>query len=93
MKKAEYIVVDFREMEKKIQDHFGRPDYNIVADNEWDNDSDHALELDGEVTFHEYIEKFKAGQRHGMYMIYDLLNQMVKDGVLEPGNYLIEVCW
>lgn len=94
MNKIEFTVIDYRNIEKKIQAHFNRPDYNIVADEEWNNDSQHTYEdVNGEVDHPVVVEEFKAGRGFASFGLHHLLNQMVADGALAAGNYVIEVCW
>ena len=97
-KRVEFITVEYGWIEKKIQDHFKRPDYSIVADEEWDNDSQHAFyDIDGTggyiYNFPADVVAFKEGKRHGSYLLRDLLHQLAADGVIEKGSYLISVSW
>lgn len=94
-----YYEMSDNEFDALIQGHF-RKKYNVVAWEEWHNDSQHAS---GNITIEGYDEDMKENVIHFMegtkpyeYWRIDwteLLHHLVYLGVIPEGNYLIEVCW
>jgi hypothetical protein len=70
-----------------------RKDYECVSDCEWNNDEDHLYEgIDGsDYDANEFQEWLKTGKQ--LYTPHLLLDALVVTGVLQPGNYLIQVFW
>jgi hypothetical protein len=76
-------------------DRFNMPHFEMVCNGEWCNDSSHQFDVDGKIGKYEAkdAEKFrKDGKPRGLSN-GDVMNILCADGWLEPGQYLVEVCW
>lgn len=84
-KKKTIFECEYYELEKFVKEKYG-VDYDFVANEECGNDSSHTFTVDGEVD--EDFDIHVVSYRN-----YDLMNKLCKDGHIEPGEYLINVCW
>jgi len=93
-KRVEYTEVDYQDLESLIREVYGKPDYDIVADEEWNNDSDHTFTVEPKLDMYQTqdIEQFKA-TGEAMYRLGTILDDLCANGHIEPGEYLISVCW
>jgi hypothetical protein len=71
------------------------PHFEMVCHGEWCNDSCHQFDVDGKIG--KYVAKDAAkfrkdGKPRGLSN-GDVMNILCADGWLEPGRYLVEVCW
>lgn len=87
------MTVDYSDLERFIRDVTGK-EYEICSCEEWSNDSQHEIVVDGEVS--EYRDKavaeFLAGRPRN-YGLRAILNALTRDGHLPKGSYLIKVSW
>jgi hypothetical protein len=96
MYKTEITILDYNEFDALVQRVYNRPDYSIVWAEELNNDSSvhYAVGnkdlLEGE---EEDLSEFAKGKNGGLYMSFTLLVDLIRRGHLEPGHYLISVCW
>lgn len=93
MEQRTYIVTDPWELDALVQKTYNRPDFESAEVGEWSNDSCYAFcgingKLDERST--ASVAAFKAGGRTG---IRNLLNDMAASGVIEAGDYLIDVSY
>lgn len=108
MKEVTYIVIDYDELDYLINKHFdpvghGQREYECVPENEWNNDSSYTVGAGPHVWVvdeeDEEIEKWLNGTLLNYYKnprppsLDTIMNRMARDGVLEPGDYLVSVCW
>ncbi len=98
MTKVSVNAVSYREIEKLINEHYGRGGkhaFNVVADQEWGNYEEHEVSV-GKEELDEYdaeqLTKFKAGN-NPKYVLETLLQDLCNEGKLEPGDYLIKIYW
>lgn len=88
-----HVTIDYSALERFIRDLTGQ-EYEICCYEEWSNDSQHEIIVDGAVS--EYNDKavaaFLAGKPQN-YSLRAILNAMARDGHLPVGNYLIRVSW
>jgi len=94
--------VEYFELEAHIRRVYGIDDpkemFSIVAMEEWNNSSSHLFNLNWTEPLNEYDAKRLAEWKcdpfgYHPYMLWVILTDMVNNGALEPGNYLITVCW
>jgi len=87
--------IEYHEFDKLVKEHLGI-DYEIVADEELRNDMTHNLGLVPSKYWSEYDErelaKVLAGERK-MYTSHFMAHELVKRGILPPGNWQVTVCW
>jgi hypothetical protein len=71
--------------------------YNVVADQEWNNDSSYtgyAEKAPLDNYDQKKLDEFKASHgKKGSYMLNILLSDCTNQGLIEPGKYLIKVSW
>ncbi len=95
MQKKTYIEMEYHELDELIQRTFGHR-YEVVAFEEWNNDSSHSWTFKVE-KLSEYdqktLDEFIISGKIKNWRTYVLVQHMVNTGVLEPGNYLIEISW
>jgi hypothetical protein len=87
------IKVNYFDLEEEVFAVFGQR-YEFVADQECGNDSDHTFSVDGSVDKYEQakLEEFRATGR-SRYLADALLNDLCRQGRIEPGSYIIHVSW
>lgn len=94
------IKVHSNDLDKFIQEITGQKDYECVAAQEWENDSQHTFTVnftvDGKIDdFYGKTDwdKFKEGKISGEFMLGTILNGLCADKHIPPGKYLIIVSW
>ena len=88
------MTVDYSDLEDFVKQVYKAEDYDFVATEECGNDSQHSFSIDGKISKSD--QKDADQIRQGIinsYQNYLLLNTLCADGYIEPGEYLIEVCW
>lgn len=93
--KVTYLEVKYGDLEEFIQEVYNRPDYDILGAQEWGNDSSYDFRIDGIVKDYDesFLEEFKTGKHSGDYRLYNIMNDMCRNEIIKPGNYLVQVCW
>jgi hypothetical protein len=84
-----------RDLEDFVQEHYGQ-EFNIAIDQESRSGSSRSFAVTGIVHDLDDIEKFKAdGQRYsgGQWIAADLLNDLAAKGLIEKGEYVVNICW
>lgn len=93
MKKETIIRADYREVEKLINKTYGI-DYSIVECEELGNDSTVSFNnINGEIESEEEHELEETILGNNMYRTHLLLNDLCRKGLIEAGNYVIDVRW
>ena len=94
-KKVEYIEVSYKDLERLIREVYQQPKYEIVADEEWNNDSDYTFSVE-----RKELDQWQAKDIDGLktngtaqYGLPSILADLCNNGHIEPGEYLISVCW
>lgn len=91
------FVIDYSEFDRLINDHFpqfnGR--YECVADNEWDNDSDHSTNISKEWSEKYDLKDFdRIDQGDVKYIGWGkLLAYLAYKDIVPFGNWVISVSW
>lgn len=85
--------VSYDALERLIQEVYGH-DYQMIASEEWGNDSQHEFVLDGKNDEWDqgHVADFMAGKLTS-FGTHAILNDLVKKGRLAPGTYLVDVSW
>ena len=75
-------------------------EYDVVADEEWNNDTDHYFSNvvpDDSLYFIRYgepkVQEVLTNGRKAHYATWELLTELVNRDLLPAGNYLIRVNW
>lgn len=97
MKTETVTTIDYHEFETLVKKTYpGAKQYSFVATEECGNDSVHQFTIDGLEPLQDYdakqIEKLETGE-HIPYANYTIFQDLVNKEVLQPGSYLVEVCW
>lgn len=98
MQTAAVYILDYEEFEKLVNTHLPFTfTYSVVADEEWNNDSDHYYSKLILETLDKYDEirlsETYQGKTRPHFASWILLQTLVNMGILPEGNYLIRVCW
>ena len=92
-----YIVVNYGDLDEAIAEEYGfeRDKYGFgfecVAAEEWNNDSNYVINVDGENDEWDQARIDKRKSSFGSVSAY--LNDMAKRGLIAKGEYLIKVSW
>jgi hypothetical protein len=91
----EVNIIHYRNLNKFINESFGKYDYNIVEDMEALNDSYLYFEVSKELlTQIEETKLYKfTGKNIIGFTLPVILKHLCNKGRLEEGNYLIQVSW
>ena len=95
MKQETYNVMEYTELEKIVEEHFGR-NYEYVADVEVGNDTIQKHFVESEHLYAPYSEPRLEDFRNGgwpCYMIHDILTELAQHGKIPEGYLLVEVSW
>jgi threonine synthase len=95
MKKVSYLEIECRDLDKFIQEVYDIPYFSCAAVEEWRNDSQHRICVEKEELYkwdRDKIEEVKAGKEPN-YSLRAVMIDMCNQGLIEPGDYLISVCW
>jgi len=89
-------VVSVFDLEKAAVEKYGQ-EPEIVVSEEWSNDSAHKFEIVGRDRWTkldtEDFNKFKDNGYASYGICRQILEDLVADGDLEPGTYLVEIYW
>lgn len=99
-----HFKIDYHVIDEIVHQYYGTGNtgnkwhaaYEFVAVQECGNDTCHEFDVDGsepDAWAKKSVDKFRKDGTPGNLSNYDILNLLCKDGWLEPGIYLVEVCW
>jgi hypothetical protein len=86
---------DYDDLETLVQEVYGIDDYSFTDVQECSNDSTHTFVVE-KVTEQFYkadAKLIRSGKRVPRHRNGLLLNCLCADGHIEPGEYIIDVCW
>ena len=74
---------------------FKMPNFEMVANGEWYNDTCYQFTVNGKINEYDEddAEEFRRSGKPGDLSNGAVLNILCADGWLEPGDYIVEVCW
>ncbi len=88
------IEVDYNDLDESITEFLknkGRDDqYECVAYEEWGNYESHDFDIDGDVN-EDDKKRILTGDLH--FQTSSILNWMAEEGIIEKGNYKIDIFW
>jgi len=95
MYKRTTTVMTYHEFEDLVKKQYSIKDYDVIRLECWSNDTEQYFDPTGELDDceEESLKKFIDGTWGGMYLARDFMEALVRDKVLEPGDYTIDVCW
>ena len=93
-KKKSVIEIDYNEVDRLAQETYGH-NPEIVASEEWNNDEEHSIEVDGELDKWdlEALTKFIKTGHASFGIARILLNDLARQNLIEKGEYLVTVSW
>lgn len=88
------LSTEYHELERFIKECTGH-DINVVAMEEWGNDSQHRFHVDGKLNDYdrEQWENFKKTGSEESFCLRYILDGLCSEGKLEKATYLVTVCW
>ena len=97
MIKKQVIEMEYGELEKLIEKTYGFEEYCFPAEQEIDNDSSWTTKLVANEELDEWdkkdLEEMKATKKPKQRRTHLLMQDMCNNGILEPGDYVIQICW
>lgn len=88
--------VDYGDLEEFIKHIYGNKQYEFACAEEVSNDTIKRYKVDKKEEISDYdlkkLNSFKAGNFES-WITRLLLQDMVNNGILQPGTYSIDVCW
>lgn len=102
VERVAHIKISYDEIDRIVYDYYGHsdakfkmPHFEMVCNGEWCNDTSHQFDVDGKIGQYERkdAEKFRNDGKPRGLSNRDVMNILCADGWLEPGQYLVEVCW
>ncbi len=85
------LITDFLKSKGFSEKNFDKYGYECVAENEWGNDQSHSFTVSGEIG--SYTQKKIDEKDYGSLSTYDLLDWICAEKGIDPGEYLVDVCW
>ena len=92
------LKVNYNELERCINEFLKSKDYKgeefeFVSDHECGNDSDHEFKVEpiSDLDLKSLTASIKKGKL--TWATHRILDYMCKEKVIEPGTYLVQVCW
>lgn len=92
--------VDYNDLDKAITDflksknftnkNFDKYGYECIAENEWSNYQSHSFPVEPELPDKFELKELKEGELPSTSC---LLNWMCADGLIEKGEYLVDIFW
>lgn len=96
MKVKQVIEIDYNELEDIVNKHFDITSYEFVAVQECGNYSSYSFNMPKAEPLDKWglaaIELLKQ-DGSPTYYNHAIMQQLVNDGVLAPGEYLVKVSW
>lgn len=87
-----YKVVDYQDVQRLVEKTYKMPrgSFNLPYNETWENDSEHIIPVKpGKIEGLNLIE-LKAPRGCSIYILFQ---DMCNRGIIESGDYLIQVCW
>ena len=91
-----YLEVDYHDLQNLIDEAFPGINFDVVADSEWNNDSQHTINVEGysKDEFNKTeIDDLIKGNYDDYFGIYSVMDALCVKGLIDPGDYLIRVSW
>ena len=87
------ISVDYNDLDRFIQDEFNLPNFELVADEELNNDTTKTFNVDAEEMNQKELVGILRGTKSTQYQTRQLLCQLCFEGKLEAGEYAVNISW
>lgn len=90
-----YVEIDYNSVQRAIEMFYGIAEYCLPAEEELSNDSVFDCHVTGQMSEHkkntaEYLMENKITRQ---WSTRAYLDYMAMKGAIDPGNYLISICW
>lgn len=92
--KQEYIVVDYNDLEDEVKAAWGH-EWSFPLDHLSGNDVEHSFTVEPHVDDYnaKAVAEFKMHGVQTEWKAQAILNELCREGRIEPGEYLIRVSW
>jgi len=102
--KMEVISIEYTEIQAMVAQFLGLPEYDTLSgdmsenDYRWGNDTTHLITVDpAQIIESNHAEHLADVRRNGKvewsWELAAVLDELARQGDIEAGNYLINVCW
>jgi len=94
VEKKTYLEIFYRDFDSFVESVYGRP-FSVTFSEEMSNDSIYSFNrINGVIKDYDEddLKLFLANEKDS-YMARLLLNDLVRKNLIEPGDYVINVCW
>lgn len=95
-KEEKVFRVDYKDLDKLINKVYGLKDFEVVATEEASNDSTLSFGGISSRKQDEYdlemLNNFKQGINR-RFCTHVILNDLCIQGIIPPGDYIVDVCW
>lgn len=85
--------VEYHDLEAFVKKIYNMRNYEFVANQECSNDSSHEFNINGILGKWELAESEKIRNGRLSCSNRSVLQTLCADGYIEPGTYIINVCW
>jgi hypothetical protein len=94
-KKEVIFRADSSDLDNFINKEYGTKIYEFVADQESGNDVSHSFTVSGKLSDWDKkaLKKFNVHYPAGGPITHILLNDLCRQGKIESGRYIVDVCW
>lgn len=95
VKKVSYFQIEYGDLDRFIQEVYNIPHFSCVSVEDWNNNSQHRIVIRKKELSkweQEDLKNVKLGREPG-YSLRAVMTDLCNQGLIEPGNYLICVCW
>ena len=82
--------VDYSEVERVIEEHYGFDEYSLPAAEEISNDISLEWDIDGKV---DQWDAASIEERTEKYHTHAYMNDLARQGIIPKAVYLIDVSW
>ena len=95
---GKFHYVEYRDLEKFVDEEFGTTNWSFVATHEAHNDAiyEFSATLDTSLSaqeIREWREELQKDFDDGRGSCYDLFEVLIHEGKIPEGRWLVDVCW
>lgn len=94
VKKTSYFEVDYNDLDTFINKVYGIKGFSCAATEEWGNDSQHRVYVEKKpLASYDAPKVEKNNILNADYNLRAIMQDLANRDLIEPGIYLINVCW
>jgi hypothetical protein len=92
-KKIEVIQITYSEFNKFVKKIYNVKDYSVAYEHAWSNDSSYKFDIKKRTLQESELQKLKNFKDDFTCSVATILTDLCNRDYIEPGTYLIDVCW